>query len=274
MDLDTTLAALAADPHHAVDLAELSLHLAADEYPDLDIPVYLARLDVLADTLRGRLHGPLTFRVAELTTLLFEDAGFAGNADDYYDPRNSYLCDVLDRKLGIPITLSVLAVSVGGRAGLDAAGVGLPGHFVAKVTDDDGACVVFDPFNGGQFLDEAACEQLVSAVTGQPFELSAEALAAAPPGAIAARMLNNLKGAYLRQSDFGRAARVISRLLQLLPGDHVQRRDLGVALVHAGQPGRAIGHLQAYLDLVPDAADADEVRTFLGDAKSAVARWN
>ena len=273
MDLDTTLAALAADPHHPVDLAELSFHLAADEYPDLDIPTYLARLDLLADALRPRLHGPLTARTAELATMLFEDAGFAGNADDYYDPRNSYLCDVLDRKLGIPITLSVLAVAVGVRAGLDVAGVGLPGHFVAKVTDGE-ACVVFDPFNGGQFLDAAACEQLVSAVTGQPFELTDEMLEATPPGAVAARMLNNLKGAYLRKSDFARAARVIGRLIQLLPGDPVQRRDLGVALVHAGKPGRAIDHLQAYLDLVPDAADAEEVRTFLSDAKSAVARWN
>jgi regulator of sirC expression with transglutaminase-like and TPR domain len=273
MNLDSTLAALAADPHHPVDLAELSLHLAADEYPDLDIPTYLARLDVLADTLRPRLHGPLASQTAELSALLFEDAGFAGNADDYYDPRNSYLCDVLDRKLGIPITLSLLAVAVGERAGLDVAGVGLPGHFVAKVTDGE-ACVVFDPFNGGGFLDESACEQLVSAVTGQPFELTDGTLDATPPGAVAVRMLNNLKGAYLRLSDFGRAARVIGRLIQLMPGDPVQRRDLGVSLIRAGKPGRAIDHLRAYLDLVPDAADADEVRTFLGDAKAAVARWN
>lgn len=274
MDLDTTLAALAADPRHAVDLAELSLHLAADEYPDLDVPVYLARLDVLADTLRGRLDGPLAAQASELTHFLFEEAGFAGNADDYYDPRNSYLCDVLDRKVGIPITLSLLAVAVGERAGLAVAGVGLPGHFIAKVTDDNGAFVLFDAFNGGQYLDAAACEQLVSTVTGQQFELSAESLAATPPGAIVGRMLNNLKGAYLRRSDFGRAARVMERLVRLAPDDPIQRRDLGVALVHAGRPGRAIDHLEAYLERVPGAADGDAVRTFLSDAKAAVARWN
>jgi regulator of sirC expression with transglutaminase-like and TPR domain len=87
-------------------------------------------------------------------------------------------------------------------------------------------------------------------------------------------MLTNLKGAYLRQSDFVRAARVTARLVQLVPDDPVQRRDLGVSLFHAGRPGRAIDHLQTYLDLVPDAPDGDEVRTFLSDAKAAVARWN
>lgn len=274
MDLDTTLAALAADPRHPVDLAELALHLAADEYPDLDPPAYLARLDSLADELRGRLRGPVAQRAVELTHFLFVEQGFSGNADDYYDPRNSYLCDVLDRKLGIPITLSVLAAAVGERAGLDVAGVGLPGHFIAKVVDPGGDFVLFDPFNGGQFLDPAACEQLVSAVTGQAFELSADSLDATPAGLIAGRMLTNLKGAYLRRSDFARAARATERLVQLNPSDPMQRRDLGVSLLRAGRPGKAIDHLRAYLDAVPAAADAADVRTFLSDATSAVARWN
>jgi regulator of sirC expression with transglutaminase-like and TPR domain len=274
MDLDTTLAALAADPHHPVDLAELALHLAADEYPDLDVPTYLARLDVLADTLRGRLHGPLARRVVELAHFLFEECGFGGNGDDYYDPRNSYLCDVIDRKLGIPITLSVLAAAVGDRAGLEVAGVGLPGHFIAKAVGGGGDFVLFDPFNGGQFLDPAGCEKLVSAVTGQPFELAPDSLDATPPGLVAVRMLNNLKGAYLRQPDFGRAARATEPLVQLSPADPTQRRDLGVTLVHAGKPGRAIDHLRAYLDAVPDADDRDRVREFLSDARAAVARWN
>src|SRR5207249_3648722 len=117
MLLDATLAALAADPRHPVDLAELALHLARDEYPDLDVAVYLARLDALADEVRPRLAaGSLAARTTELAHFLFEEHAFAGNADNYYDPRNSYLSDVLDRKLGIPITLSVLAMAVGTRA--------------------------------------------------------------------------------------------------------------------------------------------------------------
>lgn len=274
MDLDTTLAALAADPTLSVDLAELALHLARDEYPDLDVPVYLARLDALADELRPRLAGSLAARTAGLAQFLFEECGFAGNADDYYDPRNSYLNDVLDRRLGLPITLSVLAMAVGLRAGLAVAGVGLPGHFVAKASDSSGHDILFDPFHGGQFLDADGCEQLVAAVTGQPFTLTAQSVAAAPPGLIAVRMLNNLKAVYLRDSDFARAARVMERLVQLAPDDPVQRRDLGVSLVHAEKPGRAIGHLKLYLDRVPTAADAAEVRTFLDRATAEVARWN
>jgi regulator of sirC expression with transglutaminase-like and TPR domain len=274
MDLDATLAALAADPDHPVDLAEVALHLAADEYPDLDVPGYLARLDSLAADLHPRLTGALAPDAVELTHFLFREHGFAGNGDDYYDPRNSYLNDVLDRKLGIPITLSVVAIAVGTRAGLDVAGVGLPGHFIAKIVGTDGSEVLFDPFNGGQFLDPPACEELVAAVTGQPFTLTAEATVPTPPGLIAARMLNNLKAAYLRGADFGRAARVMERLVQLDPDDPVQRRDLGVSLVHAGKPGRAIAHLKIYLDRLPAADDVDAVRGFLDRATAEVARWN
>jgi regulator of sirC expression with transglutaminase-like and TPR domain len=273
MDLDATLAALAADPHRPVDLAAVALHLARDEYPDLDVPAYLARLAALADDLRPRLGGSLARRAVELTHFLFREQAFAGNADGYYDPRNSYLNDVLDRKLGIPITLSVVAAAVGGRSGLTVAGVGLPGHFIAKVVDGDEE-VWFDPFNGGQFLDPAGCEELVTAVTGQPFTLTPDATAATPPGLIVVRMLNNLKAVYLKDGDFARAARVMERLVQLDPDDPVQRRDLGVSLVHAGRPGRAIDHLRLYLDRTPAAADAATVRDFLNDAVRSVAKWN
>lgn len=274
MDIDATLAALAADPLHPVDLAEVALHLARDEYPDLNVASYLARLDGLAADLRPRLTDALARNAVELTHFLFREHEFAGNSDAYYDPRNSYLNDVLDRKCGIPISLSVLAVAVGERAGLRVAGVGLPGHFIAKVVGGDGSEVLFDPFNGGQFLDPPACEELVSTVTGQPFTLTPEAVAPTPPGFIVARMLNNLKAVYLKDGDFPRAARVMERLIRLGPDDPLQRRDLGVSLVRAGRSGRAIDHLQAYLDRVPEAGDADTVRDFLNDAIRDVARWN
>ncbi|OWK35995.1 SirB1 family protein [Fimbriiglobus ruber] len=273
MDLDATLARLAADPDAPVDLAEVALHLAQDEYPDLDIPTYLARLDAFADAIPIPTAGPLAVRVTELCHYLFEEEGFVGNAEDYYDARNSYLNDVLDRKLGIPITLSLLAMTVGERCGLTIVGVGLPGHFVAKAVDG-GDEVLFDPFNGGQLLDREACSALVEAVTGRPFSATDAALAATPPGAVVHRMLNNLKGTYLRAPDYARAARVTARLVQLAPGDPTQRRDLGVTLVHAGQHGRAIDHLRAYLDAVPAADDTQVVEEFLKEASHQVARWN
>src|SRR5262249_14246110 len=153
-------------------------------------------------------------------------------------PRNSYLNQALDRRTGLPITLSVVAMAVGTRAGLAVVGVGLPGHFVAKAVGADDE-VLFDPFHGGRRLTVEDCENLVHQVTGTAFRATPENLRAELPGRIVYRMLGNLKGVYLRQNDFGRAARVIGRLRQLAPDDMLQQRDLGVSLLHAGQPGQA-----------------------------------
>lgn len=276
MNLDETLHLLAVDPSADVDLAELALRLAADEYPDLDVPLYLARIDELGHEVAARveLGESLPEKVAELAGFLFEEQGFEGNADNYYDPRNSYLSDVLDRKLGLPITLSVLAMAVGSRCGLTVGGIGLPGHFVAIATSPGEPDVVFDPFHAGQFLDEDGCAAVVTAVTGQPFAITPETLTPTPTGLIALRMLNNLKAVYLRAQDFRRAARVIGRIVQLSPADPTQRRDLGVSLSHAGKPGAAIDHLTAYLAALPMADDAKTVRDFLMDARRQVAKWN
>lgn len=276
MDLDATLAALADDPFTDVDLAELSLRLAVDEYTDLDVAKYLRRLDALTMEVAPRVASARTLedKVTELAHFLFVEEEFDGNAAAYYDPRNSYLNDVLDRRLGIPLSLAVLAIRVAAGCGLQVVAVGLPGHVVAKAVDADGGAVLFDPFHSGQLLDPSACEDLVSAVTGHPFFATEEALAASPPGHLVQRMLNNLKAIYLRAPDFPRAARVIRRLIQLVPGDLTQRRDLGVSLVHAEQPGPAIDHLNAYLAGMPDAEDTEVVRRFLKDARKQVARWN
>jgi regulator of sirC expression with transglutaminase-like and TPR domain len=273
MKLSSALAVLAADPHAPVDVARVALLIARDAYSQMNPRAYLRVLDRLADQLRPRLKGSLAARTAELAEFLFEECGFAGNTEHYYDPRNSYLNKVIDRQVGLPIALSVLAVAVGTRAGLNVVGVGLPGHFVAKAVDGHEE-VLFDPFNGGQFLDAEACEALVGGITGRPFEATPEALAPTPPGAIVARMLQNLKTAYLADRSHGRAARATWRLAQLIPGDPSQRRDLGVLLVQAEQPGRAIDHLRHYLDAVPDAEDAADVRKFLTKALAEVARWN
>ena len=277
MELDDTLTAMADDPTEPVDLAELALAIAQDEYPELIEGEYLSRLDTLAEMVAPRisLADSLEDRVLALTEFLFDDEKFKGNRPNYYDARNCYLNDVLDRRLGIPITLSVLAIAVGERAGLSVFGVGLPGHFVAKAIDDEtGEEVIFDPFHRGRILTPAMCEGLVMAVTGEPFAATEDTLAPCPPGFIAHRILNNLKGIYLRQPDYPRAARVTERLLLLDPGDPTQRRDLGVTLVHAGRHGRAVSHLKAYLDAEPLAEDFGTVQGFLKDAKKELAKWN
>jgi regulator of sirC expression with transglutaminase-like and TPR domain len=274
MRLTDVLAALAEDPDYPVDLARVALLIARDAYSQMNPRVYLRRLDRLAEQLRPRLTGSLAARTAELSTFLFEECGFAGNTHHYYDPRNSYLNKVLDRQVGLPISLSLVAMAVGTRAGLPVVGVALPGHFIAKVVGKHGDEILFDPFNGGQFLDADACEALVGAITGRPFEATPEALEATSTGAFVLRMLNNLKTAYLADRSHVRAARVAYRLCQLLPDDPTQRRDLGLLLVQADRPGAAVDHLQHYLAAAPHADDSDDVRKVLSRALAEVARWN
>lgn len=273
MNLDATLAALSRDPAYPIDVAVAALHLARDEYPDLDIPSYVARLEAYGDAIAPRLTGPLAQRVTVFAHFLFDEEGFRGNTGEYYDPRNSYFCDVLDRRLGLPITLSVLAAAIGDRAGLTVQGVALPGHFVAMAVEEDEA-VLFDPFHGGRLLDRNAAERVVTAAIGAPYTLTTADLQPALPGTIVTRMLNNLKGVYLKNAEFRRAARVIGRLLQLAPNEPIQHRDLGVALIQHGESGRAIDHLQFYLEHAPSAGDAETVRDVLKQAKHEVAKWN
>ncbi len=180
MNLDAALTLLARAPTAPLDLAELALTLARDEHPHLDVDAYLGELEAMAREIRPRLRGGLKARTALLCRYLFEDMGFHGDADEYYDARNSYLNEVMDRRKGIPITLSAVAMAVGARAGLEVVGVGLPGHFVAKAVAD-GEEVLFDPFHGGRLLTPAACERLVEQAAGLSFEATRESLQAVSP---------------------------------------------------------------------------------------------
>src|SRR5262245_49597953 len=210
MSLDEVLPLLVCHPTADVDLAEVALLLAREEYADLDVEATLGELDAMAHDVRPRLRGPLAARVTALARYLFHELGFRGNAQNYYDPRNSYFNQVLDRRTGLPITLSLVAMSVGARAGLTVQGVGLPGHFIAKAVEGADE-VLFDPFHGGRLLTPSQCEALVEQVTGQHFCATAETLTAASPHAIVVRLLTNLKGVYLRTGEFVRAARILRR---------------------------------------------------------------
>jgi regulator of sirC expression with transglutaminase-like and TPR domain len=273
MDLDATLGLLAHTPDAPVDVAELALQLARDEYPDLDVEAYLAELEAMAREASHYARGDFPARVAGLSRYLFHEMGFHGNRREYYDPRNSYLNDVLDRRTGIPITLSLVAMAVGARIGLRIVGVGLPGHFVAKALDCHGE-IVFDPFHGGRSIGAADCEALVRQATGTPCEMSPELLRPFPTAGLTARMLNNLQAIYAKGNDFVRVARVIGRLRQLDPSNLDHARDLGLALVRAGRPGRAVTELHSYLKARPEAFDAAMVRQGLSRAWSEIARWN
>ena len=250
------------------DLTRIALEIARDAYPDLDPARYLARLDDLAARVRQRCPvgaGPRRV-VGQINWVLFVEEGFRGDTDDYYDPRNSYLNEVLDRKAGIPISLSVLYLALADRLGLAMAGVNLPAHFVVRVGRGPGALFV-DPFHSGALLDRRGCERRVEEVTGQAVALSDEQLAPCPLPAMVARMLRNLKAVYLRRQDFGPALPVVRRLVALAPDDPLERRDLGMVCLHADRPGEAIGHLAAYLDAAPGAEDAAVIDSLLKAAR-------
>jgi regulator of sirC expression with transglutaminase-like and TPR domain len=272
MDLDAALHRLADDPAACIDVAEVALRLAADEHTGLDVEGYLSELDGMAHEARRYVSGNLSAQLNGLCRYLFHEMGFHGNTQEYDDPRNSYLNDVLDRRTGLPITLSVVAMAIGSRAGLEVVGVGLPGHFIAKAVSG-GAEALFDPFHGGRRLTTEECAQLVEQTTGRPFRAAASALQATPAGPIVQRLLNNLKALYSGANDYPRVVRIIERLRQIAPSDISLRRELGTTLLQAGQPGRAIDHLDAYLADAPPGG-AVEARQLLDRARAQVARWN
>jgi regulator of sirC expression with transglutaminase-like and TPR domain len=272
MNLDVTLKLLAAKPKAPVDLAEAALCLARDEYPDLDVEAYISQIAAMAHEAKRYLTGDLEARVAGLCRYLFHDMGFRGNVQAYHDPRNSYLNEVLERRTGIPITLSLVVMAIGSRAGMKIAGIGLPGHFIVKAIEK-GQELLFDPFHGGRRLTPQQCEHVVAHATGQQFRVRPKTLQAIPPALILQRMLTNLKHVYLNAKDFPRSMRVIERLLQLKINDPVERRDLGICLVQTGRFGPAIDHLSAYLASTSDNG-VDQVHRLLDQAKTEVARWN
>jgi regulator of sirC expression with transglutaminase-like and TPR domain len=272
MKLDEALETLARQPTAELDLAEIALHLARDEYPDVDVEAHLNELAGMAHEARRFMGGDRRRQVEGLCRYLFHEMGFHGNLRDYYDPRNSYLNVVLERRTGIPIALTAVAIAVGTRAGLPVVGVGLPGHFIARVkgTPD----MLFDPFHGGRLLTPEDCENLVRQVTGMKFDATPLTLAPTPLGLTVQRLLNNLRGIYLEKQDWRRGSKVLQRLLQLNPHDVVLRRDLGVCLVRYDRPGAAVDHLEAYIQAASEADDNAAMRELLQVARRAVAERN
>jgi len=253
------------------DLARTALLLGTLEDEQLDPQPWLARLDALAVEVQARLNHrgrrPDDGRAAveELTGFLYGELGLRGNAEDYYDPANSFLHRVLDRGLGIPISLALVVVEVGRRVGIPLQGVGLPGHFLVRWSGP-GASFFLDPFAAGRLLDEAGCAQLLNGL-GLSVPFSRELLQPVGAEATLTRMLRNLKGAYLRRRDPQRAVAALDLLLTLAPKLHAERRDRGLLLLGIGRWGRAVTDLERYLGWRPDAPDAPEVRRSLEDAR-------
>ncbi len=267
------LRTLSLEPTAGLDIAHIAFELAQDEYPALDVEASLSEIDAMAHEARRHVRGNLDGRVKGLCWYLFHEMGFRGNTDDYYDARNSYLNQVIERRTGIPISLSAVTMAVGQRVGLQVDGVGLPGHFIVKVVENEEEILV-DPFHGGRRLTRLDCEHLVFQVTGREFVASERTLRATSLGLIVQRMLINLKSIYMNESDFPRAIRSIERLRQINPSNIHLRRDLGIACLFSGKPGQAIDHLLAYVQAHPKGSDSDAMRVLLKQARLQVAGLN
>jgi regulator of sirC expression with transglutaminase-like and TPR domain len=245
-------------------LDEAALAIAAEEYPRLDPAAYLARLDLLAQ--RVRRSAPAAGRAAStlqaLRRVLAVEEGLRGNEGEYGDPRNSFLNEVLDRRLGIPISLSVVYMEVARRVGLPLQGVGFPGHFLSKYSAPGGTEIFVDAFHGGEMLSAAECLARYRARSGGR-ELDPRHLAAVGPRQILARMLQNLKRSYLERRDDVRAYWVLDRILLLAPGQLEAVRDRGLVSARLGAPAAAQRDLEEYLARAPSGADAPEVRRVL-----------
>jgi regulator of sirC expression with transglutaminase-like and TPR domain len=237
------------------DLLEAALHVALIGYPDLDRAAVAARVDHLAELAAVRLADAPSehLQLLRFNHFFFDELAFRGEQIDYYNPRNSFLNAVLDRRSGIPISLSALYMAIGQRAGLHLSGIGLPAHFVVRHEALDPAQRVYiDPFNRQLLPNHEACRRLVSRISGHEVTLDDEAFAPQPAQAIVLRMLANLKGAYVRAQDFPQAVAVLDRILLLQPDDGHQWRDRGLLHYQLGNLRQASIDLTRYLWLADD----------------------
>jgi len=266
-----------------IDLAQACLLIAQDAYPALDVERYLGDIERMALRLRARM--PQTSaaeeRIEALNEFLFDDLGYRGNADDYYDPRNSYLNDVLERKTGIPITLSVLYMEIGRRVGLPLEGVSFPGHFLVRV-QVRGGVIVLDPFAGGAPQSEADLRSRLKRVIPEGVaedvpvaELPLDQfLEPASKRQILVRLLRNLKAIYRQLDKPQRTLEVLNRMLVLTPEAAAELRDRAYVYqsLECWQP--ALKDFTEYLEREPDAPDLDDVRVRMIELRTLCARMS
>ncbi len=254
-----------------IDLGRAALTIALSDYPDLDIAAYLARMDQLAVEVTQRCDGSgeVYNSIAALNYVLYERHGFRGNNADYYDPKNSFLNEVIERKTGIPITLSILYMEVARRVGLSLSGVGFPGHFLVKHAQN-GAEIVIDPFQQGVIQSREALTRMLGGLYGGAVELQDEYLNPASSKEILRRMLGNLKGIYAKSNDLIKLLSVLDQAIILEPGAAGEVRDRARVYLRLECFAQARANFEYYLKLAPEAKDAAAVREQLVDLAKQV----
>jgi len=258
-----------ADEQPGGDVAPGALAIASVEYPRLDPRVWLDRLEAFGEAAlalvarEAGVEGPLHARVDAVNLCLFGELGFRGNRDRYGDIRNSCLNQVIERRTGIPITLSVVYMDVARRAGLRVEGVNFPGHFLVRVRDAahvaSSAGLLVDPFNEGAILTEQDCRELLGR-HAEPVAFSPDLLARATRRQMFQRMLVNLKRLYVQHRSFPQAKVVTDALLALSPGSLDELRDRGLLAYHLHEYSSALRDLEEYLRLLTLTDSGDEAR--------------
>lgn len=259
----TTFDELARCPDDDLDVALGAALVAKDVYESLDPKAVTAQLAVLAAPLVPlELRRVSPHKQAEAITERFRDLGFRGNVEDYYDPKNSLLSDVLERRLGIPITLSIVWCELARHAGVDARGVGFPGHFLVRLGDPP---LIVDPFDGGRVLDDAGAEALLRRALGDGASIHPSLFAAASPRAILVRLLTNLKAIWASRGEHMRAFVAVDRIVTLVPDSaRMLRERAGVAL-RLGITELARADLMRVLELEPQAPDVPAIAKRLSE---------
>ena len=268
---------LVALPDEAIDLAQASLLIAREEYPGLRVGEYLARIEEMAATINGRLRGGegFTSLVAHLNRHLFDELGFRGNREEYHDPRNSFLSDVLDRRVGIPISLSTVYLEVARRIGLRLAGVAFPGHFLVRYMGRDVPTeILIDPFNRGMLLTAAECRRRLDDLFQGQMPFRPEFLRRAHKREIIERMLMNLRSIYQGQRDFHRALRIQNLFIDVQPERPAAIRDRGLIYYRLACLGQAADDLRSYLKAAPTAPDAGTIGSRLDEISRLAPRMN
>ena len=264
-------------PDEDISLAEAALLIAGHGYPDLNVNAYLSRIEELAYRLRLILDvgDSVSERISALNQFLFGDLGFAPNSDDYYDPRNSFLNEVLERRTGIPITLCVIYLELGRKIGLPLQGVSFPGHFLVKCAVPEGA-VVLDPYSGGISLGLQDLQKRLREVRGGEVSraIVAELLVSASNKEIIVRLLRNLKAIYLREHKLDRALPIVDWIIATMPEQTPELRDRGMIYQELECSRAALADFEEYLKRLPDCDDAEDIRTRIVELRLEAARLN
>jgi regulator of sirC expression with transglutaminase-like and TPR domain len=251
-------------PDEQINLAKAALDIAQEEYPDLDPDEYLNALDTMAAEVQERLPAqryPLRV-IQTINQYLYDDLGFTGNNENYYDPRNSFLNDVIDRRTGIPIALALVYLEIARRIDFPMVGVGMPGHFLIRPQFEDVGIFV-DAFHRGEILFEQDCRDRLAKIYQQSVQLQATFVEPVSSRRFLTRMLTNLKMIYLNRQELQKALATVERILLLFPDAPMELRDRGLLYFQMGRWSEASQDLNIYLAMLPNAEDADVIRQLL-----------